>query len=188
MKSATRTARPRAPTTRRRGAARSGHAAAPARAPAVGFVSLGCPKALVDSERIITELRLRGYTIAPEYRAADLVVVNTCGFIDSAIDESLSAIGEALVKRGGAAPARVTQARARRGQKRSAGELDQTLAMIVEHLKSVRATVQQGCSMEHLKSALGVETRALVLPIKKLLADKRIGSIGRKRATRYYLI
>ena len=67
-----------------------------ARPPAVGFVSLGCPKALVDSERIITELKLRGYNIAPEYRDADLVVVNTCGFIDSAIDESLTAIGEAL--------------------------------------------------------------------------------------------
>jgi ribosomal protein S12 methylthiotransferase len=70
------------------------------RAPAVGFVSLGCPKALVDSERIITELRLRGYAIAPEYKGADLVVVNTCGFIDSAIDESLSAIGEALDQNG----------------------------------------------------------------------------------------
>ena len=63
-------------------------------------MSLGCPKALVDSERIITELRLRGYTIAPEYRGADLVVVNTCGFIESAIDESLSAIGEALEENG----------------------------------------------------------------------------------------
>jgi ribosomal protein S12 methylthiotransferase len=70
------------------------------RAPAVGFVSLGCPKALVDSERIITELRLRGYAIAPEYKGADLVVVNTCGFIDSAIDESLAAIGEALDQNG----------------------------------------------------------------------------------------
>ena len=69
-------------------------------APAVGFVSLGCPKALVDSEHIITELKLRGYEIAPEYRKADLVVVNTCGFIDSAIDESLSAIGEALDQNG----------------------------------------------------------------------------------------
>jgi ribosomal protein S12 methylthiotransferase len=70
------------------------------RVPAVGFVSLGCPKALVDSERIITELRLRGYAIAPEYKGADLVVVNTCGFIESAIDESLSAIGEALDQNG----------------------------------------------------------------------------------------
>jgi len=78
----------------RRGAPRR---AAP---PAVGFVSLGCPKALVDSERIITELKLRGYEIAPDYARADLVVVNTCGFIDSAIDESLAAIGEALDQNG----------------------------------------------------------------------------------------
>ena len=68
--------------------------------PAVGFVSLGCPKALVDSERIITELKLRGYEIAPRYEGADLVVVNTCGFIESAIDESLAAIGEALDQNG----------------------------------------------------------------------------------------
>ena len=80
-----------------RGRARKPPRGAP---PAVGFVSLGCPKALVDSERIITELRLRGYAIAPEYRGADLVVVNTCGFIESAIDESLSAIGEALEENG----------------------------------------------------------------------------------------
>jgi ribosomal protein S12 methylthiotransferase len=64
--------------------------------PRVGFVSLGCPKALVDSERILTQLRIRGYEISPSYEASDLVVVNTCGFIDSAIDESLEAIGEAL--------------------------------------------------------------------------------------------
>lgn len=70
------------------------------RAPTVGFVSLGCPKALVDSERIITELKLRGYAISPSYGGADLVVVNTCGFIDSAIDESLDAIGEALEQNG----------------------------------------------------------------------------------------
>ena len=71
-----------------------------AKAPTIGFVSLGCPKALVDSERIITELRLRGYGISPSYDGADLVVVNTCGFIDSAIDESLDAIGEALRENG----------------------------------------------------------------------------------------
>ena len=70
------------------------------RAPAVGFVSLGCPKALVDSERLITQLRSRGYEIAAGYDNADLVVVNTCGFIDAAIDESLDAIGEALQKNG----------------------------------------------------------------------------------------
>jgi ribosomal protein S12 methylthiotransferase len=68
--------------------------------PSVGFVSLGCPKALVDSERILTQLRIRGYEISPAYETADLVVVNTCGFIDSAIDESLEAIGEALEANG----------------------------------------------------------------------------------------
>jgi ribosomal protein S12 methylthiotransferase len=66
----------------------------------VGFVSLGCPKALVDSERILTRLRAEGYEVAPSYRAADLVVVNTCGFIDAAIEESLEAIGEALAENG----------------------------------------------------------------------------------------
>ncbi len=70
------------------------------RAPRVGFVSLGCPKALVDSERILTGLRAEGYDIAPTYRDADVVVVNTCGFIDAAIDESLDAIGEALAENG----------------------------------------------------------------------------------------
>ncbi len=70
------------------------------RAPRVGFVSLGCPKALVDSERILTQLRAEGYEVAPTYQAADLVVVNTCGFIDAAIDESLEAIGEALEQNG----------------------------------------------------------------------------------------
>ncbi len=68
--------------------------------PKVGFVSLGCPKALVDSERILTRLRAEGYEVAASYAAADLVVVNTCGFIDSAVDESLEAIGEALAENG----------------------------------------------------------------------------------------
>ena len=68
--------------------------------PKVGFVSLGCPKALVDSERILTRLRAEGYEVVPSYRAADLVVVNTCGFIDAAVDESLEAIGEALAENG----------------------------------------------------------------------------------------
>ncbi len=71
-----------------------------AHVPAVGFVSLGCPKALVDSERLITALRARGYAIAPGYQGADLVIVNTCGFLDTAIDESLEAIGEALEQHG----------------------------------------------------------------------------------------
>ena len=68
--------------------------------PKVGFVSLGCPKALVDSERILTQLRAEGYDIVPSYDAADVVVVNTCGFIDSAVTESLDAIGEALAENG----------------------------------------------------------------------------------------
>jgi ribosomal protein S12 methylthiotransferase len=68
--------------------------------PRVGFVSLGCPKALVDSERILTQLRAEGYTISGSYDEADLVVVNTCGFIDSAVAESLEAIGEALDENG----------------------------------------------------------------------------------------
>ncbi|HQP66733.1 MAG TPA: 30S ribosomal protein S12 methylthiotransferase RimO [Quisquiliibacterium sp.] len=69
-------------------------------APRVGFVSLGCPKALVDSERIITQLRAEGYDIAPNYGDSDLVIVNTCGFIDAAVAESLDAIGEALAENG----------------------------------------------------------------------------------------
>jgi len=69
-------------------------------APRVGFVSLGCPKALVDSERILTQLRTDGYEISPDYAGADVVVVNTCGFIDSAKAESLEAIGEALEANG----------------------------------------------------------------------------------------
>ena len=68
--------------------------------PKVGFVSLGCPKATVDSERILTQLRAEGYLIVPKYDDADLVVVNTCGFIDAAVDESLEAIGEALRENG----------------------------------------------------------------------------------------
>ena len=68
--------------------------------PKVGFVSLGCPKATVDSEHILTRLRAEGYLISASYQDADLVVVNTCGFIDSAVEESLDAIGEALAKNG----------------------------------------------------------------------------------------
>lgn len=68
--------------------------------PRIGFVSLGCPKALVDSERILTRLRAEGYAISPSYEEADLVVVNTCGFIEEAVAESLEAIGEALDENG----------------------------------------------------------------------------------------
>ncbi len=86
---------------------KDGTPARPARAPSgakpaprIGFVSLGCPKALVDSEQILTQLRAEGYAISPSYDGADLVVVNTCGFIDAAVEESLDAIGEALAENG----------------------------------------------------------------------------------------
>ncbi len=77
-------------------AARLGEAPARPGQPKIGMVSLGCPKALVDSERILTRLRAEGYAISPDYQGADAVIVNTCGFLDSAKAESLEAIGEAL--------------------------------------------------------------------------------------------
>jgi ribosomal protein S12 methylthiotransferase len=88
------------------------------RAPTISFASLGCPKALVDSERIITRLRAEGYELAPKHDGADLVIVNTCGFLDSAKTESLSAIGEAMAENGkvivtgcmGAEPEQIEQA------------------------------------------------------------------------------
>src|SRR3977135_1436912 len=86
------------PRTRLRSAPRAG--APSERAPRVGFVSLGCPKALVDSERILTQLRAEGYVTSKTYDGADLVIVNTCGFIDAAVQESLDAIGEALTENG----------------------------------------------------------------------------------------
>lgn len=66
----------------------------------IGFVSLGCPKNLVDSERILTQLRTEGYDVVSTYDDAELVIVNTCGFIDSAVEESLDTIGEALAENG----------------------------------------------------------------------------------------
>ena len=89
-----------------------------AAAPKVSFVSLGCPKALVDSERIITRLRAEGYELARKHDGADLVIVNTCGFLDSAKQESLSAIGDAMAANGkvivtgcmGAEPEQISQA------------------------------------------------------------------------------
>ena len=82
-----------APRARLTGTARPGQ-------PTIGMVSLGCPKALVDSERILTRLRAEGYAISPDYQGADAVIVNTCGFLDSAKAESLEAIGEALAENG----------------------------------------------------------------------------------------
>jgi len=68
--------------------------------PSIGFISLGCPKALVDSEQIITRLRAEGYAIQPDYKSSDVVVINTCAFIDDAVEESMQAISEALNENG----------------------------------------------------------------------------------------
>jgi ribosomal protein S12 methylthiotransferase len=112
------------------------------RTPKVGFVSLGCPKALVDSERILTRLRAEGYAVAPDYDSADLVVVNTCGFIDSAIDESLDAIGEALEQNGkvvvtgclGADPQRILDRHPRVLKVTGPHAYDDVLAAVHQHL------------------------------------------------------
>ncbi|ASF47724.1 30S ribosomal protein S12 methylthiotransferase RimO [Methylovulum psychrotolerans] len=110
--------------------------------PTVGFISLGCPKALVDSERILTQLRTDGYTISPTYQNADLVVVNTCGFIDAAVAESLDSIGEALAENGrvivtGCLGAREDEIRARHPQVlkvTGAHAIDEVVASVREHL------------------------------------------------------
>lgn len=110
--------------------------------PKVGFVSLGCPKALVDSERILTQLRAEGYAVAADYDSADLVVVNTCGFIDSAIDESLDAIGEALEQNGkvivtgclGANPSRILDRHPRVLKVTGPHAYDDVLSAVHQHL------------------------------------------------------
>jgi ribosomal protein S12 methylthiotransferase len=116
--------------------------AAARRAPKVGFVSLGCPKALVDSERILTHLRSEGYEVAPSYDSADVVVVNTCGFIDAAIDESLDAIGEALEHNGrvivtgclGAKPERILDRHPRVLKVTGPHAYEEVVAAVHEHL------------------------------------------------------
>ena len=110
--------------------------------PTVGFISLGCPKALVDSERILTRLRSEGYEISPTYQDADLVVVNTCGFIDAAVEESLDSIGEALAENGkvivtGCLGAREDEIRTRHPQVlkvTGAHALEEVVASVHEHL------------------------------------------------------
>src|SRR5882762_9153538 len=112
------------------------------RAPKIGFVSLGCPKALVDSERILTHLRAQGSEVSPTYTDADVVVVNTCGFIDSAIDESLDAIGEALEQNGrvivtgclGAKPERILERHPRVLKVTGPHAYEDVLTAVHEHL------------------------------------------------------
>ena len=111
-------------------------------APHIGFISLGCPKALVDSERILTRLRSEGYLISQTYQNADLVVVNTCGFIDAAVEESLDSIGEALAQNGkvivtGCLGSREAEIRARHPQVlkvTGAHALEEVVAAVHEHL------------------------------------------------------
>ncbi len=110
--------------------------------PTIGFISLGCPKALVDSERIISKLRAESYQIVPTYQDADLVVVNTCGFIDAAVEESLHSIGEALAENGrvivtGCLGAREQEIRGRHPQVlkiTGAHALEEVLASVHEYL------------------------------------------------------
>ncbi len=110
--------------------------------PKVGFVSLGCPKALVDSERILTQLRAEGYEVSPTYESADLVVVNTCGFIDSAVDESLEAIGEAVASNGrvivtgclGARPERILEKHPRVLKVTGPQAYEDVMSAVHEHL------------------------------------------------------
>jgi ribosomal protein S12 methylthiotransferase len=110
--------------------------------PKVGFVSLGCPKALVDSERILTRLRSEGYEVAPSYSKADLVIVNTCGFIDAAVDESLDAIGEALQENGkvivtgclGARPERILERHPQVLKITGPQRYEEVIAHVHEHL------------------------------------------------------
>jgi ribosomal protein S12 methylthiotransferase len=110
--------------------------------PRVGLVSLGCPKALVDSERILTQLRIRGYEISPSYADADLVLVNTCGFIEAAIDESLQSIGEALEANGrvivtgclGANSQRILERHPRVLEVTGPHALEQVVAAVHKHL------------------------------------------------------
>jgi ribosomal protein S12 methylthiotransferase len=110
--------------------------------PTVGFISLGCPKALVDSEKILTQLRSEGYEVSPSYQEADLVVVNTCGFIDAAVEESLDSIGEAITENGkvivtGCLGAREAEIRARHPQVlkvTGAHALKEVMAAVHEHL------------------------------------------------------
>lgn len=110
--------------------------------PNIGFISLGCPKALVDSEQILTRLRSEGYHVSPTYQDADLVIVNTCGFIDAAVEESLDSIGEALAENGrvivtGCLGARADEIRARHPEVlkiTGAHALEEVVSAVHEHL------------------------------------------------------
>jgi ribosomal protein S12 methylthiotransferase len=170
--------------------------------PTVGFVSLGCPKATVDSERILTQLRAEGYGIAPSYDGADLVIVNTCGFIDAAVEESLEAIGEALAENGrvivtGCLGARAEEVReAHPGCWRSpAPAYDAVMAAVHAHLPAphhpfVSLVPPQGVKLTprhyaYLKISEGCNHRCTFCIIPSLRGDlvsRPIGEVLRGRA------
>ena len=171
------------------------------RVPKVGFVSLGCPKALVDSERIITQLRAEGYEVASSYEAADVVVVNTCGFIDAAVDESLEAIGEALEQNGrvivtgclGARPERILERHPRVLKVTGPQAYEDVVGAVHEHLpprqdpffdllppQGVRLTPRH---YAYLKIAEGCNNRCsfcIIPSMRGRLASRRIDEVLRE--------
>jgi ribosomal protein S12 methylthiotransferase len=164
-------------------------------------VSLGCPKALVDSERIITQLRAEGYEVAPSYEAADVVVVNTCGFIDAAVDESLEAIGEALDHNGrvivtgclGARPERILERHPRVLRVTGPQAYEEVVGAVHEHLpprhdpffdllppQGVRLTPRH---YAYLKIAEGCNNRCsfcIIPSMRGRLASRRIDEVLRE--------
>src|SRR6266576_2213898 len=178
-----------------------GTGASSERAPRVGFVSLGCPKALVDSERILTQLRAEGYEVAPTYEAADVVVVNTCGFIDAAVDESLDAIGEALEHNGrvivtgclGARPERILERHPRVLKVTGPHAYEDVVSAVHEHLpprhepffdllppQGVRLTPRH---YAYLKIAEGCNNKCsfcIIPTMRGRLASRRIDEVMRE--------
>jgi len=169
--------------------------------PKVGFVSLGCPKALVDSERILTRLRAEGYEVAATYGKADLVIVNTCGFIDSAVDESLDAIGEALAENGrvivtgclGAQPQRILDRHPQVLKITGPQRYEEVMASVHEHLPPrqepfVDLIPPQGVKLTprhyaYLKISEGCNHRCSFCIIPSLRGDlvsRRIGDVMRE--------
>ena len=163
--------------------------AAPARGPRISFVSLGCPKALVDSERIITRLRAEGYALSRQHDGADVVIVNTCGFINAAVDESLDAIGEALEHNGrvivtgclGARPERILERHPRVLKVTGPQAYEDVLGAVHEHLpprhdpffdlvppQGIRLTPRH---YAYLKVAEGCNNRCSFCIIPKLRGD-----------------
>jgi len=190
------------PDPRRAPSARAGgRARGIPRVPKVGFVSLGCPKALVDSERILTQLRAEGYEVAPSYEAADVVVVNTCGFIDAAVDESLDAIGEALEHNGrvivtgclGARPERILARHPRVLKVTGPQAYEEVVSAVHEHLpprhdpffdllppQGVRLTPRH---YAYLKIAEGCNNRCsfcIIPAMRGKLASRRIDDVLRE--------